>query len=58
MPFGVNSPTTFGAGLNLLAAIPPHSKRLIRIDFAPTTDACSLRAVQIRISTTDRTGAF
>jgi hypothetical protein len=34
VPYGVNSPTAVGVGFSLLAAIPVHSKRLWRVDFA------------------------
>jgi len=34
VPYGVNSPTAIGVGFSVLAAVPVHSKRLWRIDFA------------------------
>ncbi len=33
-PFGVNSPTRIGVGAGLLAAVPPRSQRLWRLDLA------------------------
>lgn len=33
-PFGVNTPVRASAGLSLLAAVPAHSQRLWRVDFA------------------------
>ncbi len=33
-PFGVDSPTRIGLGVSLLAAVPPRSQRLWRLDFA------------------------
>ncbi len=58
VPYGVNTGMVYGAGLGLLAAVPPQSKRLLRVDFAvPLTHEPYARFV-IRFSTTDHTHAF
>jgi hypothetical protein len=58
VPFGVNTGMVVGAGFGLLAAVPPQSKRLLRVDFDfPITHEPYARFV-IRFSTTDRTRAF
>lgn len=33
-PFGVNTPTSFAAGIGLLASLPPRSQRIWRLDLA------------------------
>jgi hypothetical protein len=58
VPFGVNSPTAVGVGFSVLAAVPVHSKRLWRIDFAfPVTRDPNAR-FRLRFSTTDGSGRF
>jgi len=53
VPYGVNSPAAVSVGLSLLAAIPVHSKRLWRIDFAfPVTRDPNAR-FQMRFTSTN-----
>jgi hypothetical protein len=54
-PFGIDSKTKMGVGLGLLAAIPPHSRRLWRLDVAvplsvDTHAGWALRLTAIRAS--------
>jgi len=59
VPYGVNSPTAVGVGLSLLAAVPIHSKRLWRVDFAvPATHDPNVGHYEIRFSTSDASGRF
>lgn len=59
VPYGLNSPTAVGVGLSLLAAVPIHSKRLWRVDFAvPATHEPNVGRYEIRFSTTDASGRF
>ncbi len=58
VPYGVNSPTAIGVGLSVLAAIPVHSKRLWRIDFAfPVTPDPNARFT-IRFTSTNGSERF
>ncbi len=59
VPFGVNSPTAVGVGVSLLAAVPIHSKRLWRVDFAiPATRDPNAGHYEIRFSANDASGRF
>lgn len=59
VPYGVNSPTEVSVGLGLLAAVPIHSKKMWRIDFAvPVTHDVTAGRYEIRFSTTDGSGRF
>jgi hypothetical protein len=59
VPYGVNSPTAVGVGISLLAAIPIHSKRLWRVDFAvPATHDPNAGHYEIRFSASDASGRF
>jgi hypothetical protein len=59
VPFGVNSPTAVGVGVSLLAAVPIHSKRLWRVDFAvPATHDPNAGRYEIRFSATDASSRF
>jgi hypothetical protein len=58
VPYGVNSPTAVGLGFSLLAAVPIHSKRLWRVDFAfPVTHDPNAR-FQVRFSSTNGVEQF
>lgn len=58
VPYGVNSPTAVGVGFSLLAAVPVHSKRLWRIDFAfPVTRDPNAR-FEMRFSSTNGAERF
>lgn len=57
-PFGVNTSVMTGAGISLLAAVPPRSKRLFRLEFAyPITPEPHAR-FEVRLSATDLTRHF
>jgi hypothetical protein len=58
VPYGVNTGMVYGAGFGLLAAVPPQSKRLLRVDFAVPLTHEPYARFEIRFSTTDRTQAF
>lgn len=58
VPYGVNTSEIIGAGFSLLAAVPPHSKRLIRIDFGQPITRAPYSSFEIRFSTTDNTSSF
>jgi hypothetical protein len=58
VPYGVNSPAAVSFGLSLLAAVPVHSKRLWRVDFAlPATHDPRAR-FQIRFTSTNGSERF
>ncbi len=57
-PFGVNSPTAVGVGLGILAAVPPRSKRLLRVDLGIPVTHDRFAKFEIRIRTSDNTGVF
>jgi len=58
VPYGVNSPTAVGIGFSLLAAVPVHSKRLWRVDFAfPVTHDPNAR-FQVRFTSTNGAALF
>jgi hypothetical protein len=58
VPYGVNSPTAVGLGFSFLAAVPVHSKRLWRMDFAfPVTRDPNAR-FQIRFASTNGAEVF
>ena len=59
-PFGVNTGSPrFGAGIGLLAAIPPRSKRLYRMDLAfPLSPDAHAKRFELRISSGDETRDF
>jgi hypothetical protein len=59
VPYGVNTPTAVGVGVSLLAAIPIHSKRLWRVDFAvPATHDPNAGRYEVRFSANDASGRF
>jgi hemolysin activation/secretion protein len=51
-PFGINSSTKVGVGLGLLAAIPPQSRQLWRLDIAVPVSADAHARWEIRLSVT------
>ncbi len=58
VPYGVNSPTAVGVGFSVLAAIPVHSKRLWRVDFAfPVTPDPNARFT-VRFTSTNGSERF
>lgn len=57
-PFGVDTRVNYGAGIALLASVPPRSKRLYRVEFGyPITKDPHARW-QVRISSSDLTRVF
>ncbi len=55
-PFGVTTPVTVGAGVGLLIAIPPRSRRLYRLDLAfPVTGEPHVHGIELRFSTVNFT---
>ena len=56
--FGVDTPIRMGAGISLLAAVPPRSKRLFRIEVGyPISDDPHAK-LEIRLTATDLTRLF
>jgi hypothetical protein len=51
-PFGVTTPFTVGAGLGILIAVPPHSRRLWRLDIGfPLTHEPHVHGIEFRFTT-------
>jgi len=57
-PFGVNTPVTVSAGISLLAASPPQSRRTFRADIAFPVRGERRRGWEVRFVTTDFTRIF
>jgi hypothetical protein len=55
-PFGVDSPVKTGVGLGLLAAIPPRSRRLWRLDVAVPVSADAHAGWEVRLTALRVTG--
>jgi hypothetical protein len=58
VPFTVNTAWRGAVGFSLLAAIPPSSRRLWRVDFALPVSADPYKRFQIRFSGVDRSRVF
>ncbi len=58
VPFTVNTPWRGAVGVSVLAALPPSSRRLWRIDFAMPVSGDPDRKFQIRFSGVDRSRVF
>ena len=59
VPYGVNSPFEVGVGIGVLAALPIHSKKVWRVDFAvPVTHDATAGRYEIRFSNTDGSGRY
>lgn len=56
-PFGVDSPVQVGVGVGLLAAVPPGSRRLGRLDLVIPVSADPHAGLEVRLTVT-RTGLF
>jgi hypothetical protein len=56
--FGENTPVKMGAGIALLAAVPPRSKRLFRLEIGYPLSKDQHARMEIRISATDLTRLF
>jgi hypothetical protein len=59
-PFGVTTRTPrFGAGIGLLAAVPPRSKRLYRLELAfPLSPDAHAKRFEVRVTSSDETRDF
>ncbi len=57
-PFGVNTPVYASAGVSLLAASPPQSRRTFRADLAFPVRGPRGHGWEVRLTTTDLTRAF
>ena len=52
-PFGVDTPVRYSAGVGLLAAIPPRSRRLARLDLAFPINTDGKRRPELRVTVRD-----
>lgn len=52
-PFGVDTPIRYSAGVGLLVAVPPRSRRLTRVDIAYPFNTDGRRRPEIRITVRD-----
>ena len=57
-PFGTDTPIRTSVGLGMLVAVPPHSKRVARVDFALPMTRSEGAKLEIRFSLEDRTRTF
>jgi len=58
VPFAVNSPVRGSVGLSILAAVPPRSRRLWRVDFAMPVGGDPDAKFEVRVTNADRTRTF
>jgi hypothetical protein len=58
VPFGQTSPAKYALGTSLLAALPPGSKRLWRLDLMLPLDRGDGARLELRLRTEDRTRIF
>jgi hypothetical protein len=58
VPFSVTTPWRGAVGLSVLAALPPRSRRMWRVDFAMPVGTDPNRQFQIRFSGNDRSRVF
>lgn len=58
VPYGVTTPIRGAAGVSLLAAVPPGSARLWRLDVAVPVTPHASHSVEVRISSSDWTNGF
>lgn len=57
-PFGVDTEIKYGAGVGLLAAVPPRSRRLWRVDVAVPLSPTTGKRWELRVSSGDNTRVF
>lgn len=57
-PFGVNTPLYASTGVSLLAALPPQSRRTIRVDLAVPVKGERKHNWEVRMTVTDLTRTF
>ena len=58
VPYSVTTPWRGAVGFSVLAAVPPRSRRLWRVDFAFPVSTDPNRRFEIRVTSDDRTRAF
>lgn len=58
VPYATGSPLRGSVGLSLLAAVPPKSRRMWRLDFAMPVGGDPFSGFEVRFSNGDRTRAF
>ena len=58
VPFGETLKTRASIGFSILAALPPHSARMWRVDFAMPQTADGQHRLEVRVSNVDRTTFF
>jgi hypothetical protein len=58
VPYSVTTPVRSAFGVSLLAAVPPRSRRLWRVDFAIPAGGDPGRKFEVRFSSDDRTRVF
>lgn len=52
-PFGVDTPVRYSVGVGLLVAVPPHSRRLARLDLAYPINPDEKRRPELRVTVRD-----
>jgi hypothetical protein len=58
VPYAVSTPWRGAVGVSVLAAVPPRSRRLWRVDFAVPVGTDPQRRFEIRLSSVDRSRVF
>ncbi|WP_373068278.1 hypothetical protein [Gemmatimonas sp.] len=58
VPYGISTPWRGAVGVSVLAAVPPRSRRLWRVDFALPISADPQRRFEVRFSSVDRSRVF
>ncbi len=58
VPFGTTSPLSISAGVSLLAALPPQSRRMWRVDIVHPVRGSTHRGWEVRFSNRDMTRMF
>jgi len=58
VPYSVTTPLRSSFGVSILAAVPPRSRRLWRVDFAMPAGNDPDRKFEVRFSSDDRTRVF
>jgi hypothetical protein len=58
VPFGATTPVKYSIGTSLLAALPPGSQRLWRLDLMMPLDRAGGARLELRLRTEDRTRIF
>ena len=58
VPYSISTPWRGAVGVSVLAAVPPRSRRLWRVDFALPLSADPQRRFEVRITSVDRSRVF